>query len=124
MQNLHKPVITTNFGVTVVTLSAESDNIYDASLVPFEDVLELAEIVDPPKLLVDLWSTNYMDSSFIGVLFRVYQKVTRHTTGRFGLCNLSDSCRAELTCAGMDRIFDLFATRADAIATYSQGMHE
>lgn len=117
---MQKPEITTEQGVTIVCPGPEFDSIYESSLKDLDEILELAKTVEPPRMIWDLAHTEYFGSAFLGFLIRVSNRLSVQRSGRFGMCNLSKYSRAAITAAKMDNLFELFDTRADALAAFTQ----
>ena len=117
---MEKPEITTEHGVTIVCPGPEFDSIYESSLPELESILDLANTVEPPRMIWDLTHTEYFGSAFLGFLVRVSNRLSVQRQGRFGICNLSKYCRAIITSAKMDKLFELFETRADALAAFTK----
>jgi anti-anti-sigma regulatory factor len=117
---MQKPEIMTEQGVTIVCPGPDYDSIYESSLRQFDGILDLAKTVDPPKLILDLAHTDYFGSAFLAFLIRVSNRLSVQRKGRFGICHLSKFCRAVITAAKMDKLFDLYETRSDALAAFTK----
>lgn len=115
---MQKPEITSEQGVTIVFPGPDYDSIYESSLKQFDGILDLAKTVEPPRMVLDLTHAEYFGSAFLALLIRLSNRISVQRSGRFGICHLSKFCRAVITAAKMDKLFDLFETRADAIAAF------
>jgi anti-anti-sigma factor len=113
--------ITCENGVTVATLGLEYESIFGAELGHFQDVVSLADSVDPPRLVLDLRHTSYFGSGFLGILVQLAKQIKRRPGGQFGVSNVSGLCKDIITGTRMEHYFDLFDTKEDAVARYSQG---
>ena len=107
-------------GVTVVTLGPEYESIFGAELGHFQEVIDLADSVDPPLLVMDLRHSNYFGSGFLGILVQMAKQVKKRPGGQFGVCHVTGLCRDIIIGTRMEHYFDLFETREAAIAAYSQ----
>lgn len=117
---MEKPEITSEQGVTIVFPGPDYDSIYESSLKEFDGILDLAKTVEPPRLILDLAHTEYFGSAFLAFLIRLSNRLSVQRKGRFGICHLSKFCRAVLTAAKMDKLFELYETRADALAAFTK----
>lgn len=68
----------------------------------------------PARLILDLSSTSYMDSSAIAVLVEMLQK-TRKAGGKVCLINLQPRVKGLLEIARLDTIFVIAANEAEAL---------
>ncbi len=64
-------------------------------------------------LLVDLSHTKFFGSSFIEVLFRVWNRVNQ-AGGKFAICGLNSYCREVLQITHLDTVWKTFANRLEA----------
>ncbi len=112
--------ITCENGVTVVTLGPAYESIFGAELGHFQEVIDLADAVDPPSLVMDLRHSNYFGSGFLGILVQMAKQIKKRPGGQFGVCHVTGLCRDIIIGTRMEHYFDLFETRQDAIAAYSQ----
>lgn len=78
---------------------------------------ELAKLVErqAPKVMVDLKSVNYIDSSGLATFVELFQKMKRYN-GTLVLFNLTQGVRGVFEIAKLDTIFKLAATQKDALA--------
>ncbi len=111
--------ISTENGVTVIALGPEYESIFGSELGQFQEIIDLAETIDPPRVVVDLGQTNYFGSGFLGLLVQLAKRVKRHPGGQFGVCHVTGLCRDIIQGTRMDHYFDVFETRTDAIGSYS-----
>ena len=117
---MQKPEMTSEQGVTIISLGPDYDSIYESSLGQFDSILELAKTVEPPRMIMDLTHTEYFGSAFLGFLLRISNRLSVQRKGRFGICHLSKFCRAVIMAAKLDTLFELFDTRADAVAAFTK----
>jgi anti-sigma B factor antagonist len=102
-------------GVTI----AEADSDYDSLAVgQLEELstllLDAAREADPPIILLDLSETQYIGSSFLGVVMRAWKRL-RDRHGRLAVCNVNDVCGDVLRASKLDTIWEVFADRATAL---------
>lgn len=65
-------------------------------------------------LLVDLGSCEFIDSTGIALIVRVWQQLERN--GRFGLCGVGDQVARVLEITGLEATIPNHASRAEALA--------
>ncbi len=106
--------------VTIVAPGPDYDSIFEVSLPDFDEILELAQTVDPPLMLLDLEHTQYFGSAFLSFLVRLSNRLTVQRKGRLGLCHLSKFCRAVITSANLDTLFELYESRAEALVAMNE----
>lgn len=116
---MSRPHICQKPGLTIVTLGSEFESITHTALAHFDEVLDLASTLEPPRMVVHLGHTNYMDSAFLGVLFELQRRLTARPGGKFGVSNALPHCREVFATTKMDTLFDLFDTCEEAIHSYS-----
>ena len=78
---------------------------------------ELGKLVDrqAPKVMIDLKSVNYIDSSGLATFVELFQKMKRYN-GTLVLFNLTQGVRSVFEIAKLDTIFKLAASQKDALA--------
>lgn len=103
-------------GVTVATPGSQFGSVYEGSLPELAPLLDLAESIDPPRLVIDLATTRYIGSAFIGFVLSLSQRVNARPNGRLGLANVSPFCRMALETTKSERLLDLFESVDDAVA--------
>jgi anti-anti-sigma factor len=116
---MEKPEIAVEHGITFVTPGPRYESIADDLLVNFEDALDLAKTVEPPRMVLDLSHTTYFNSRFLGLLLRFSNRLGQRE-GRFGVCNVTKLCREVITASRLHQLFDVMETREEAIAAYSK----
>jgi anti-anti-sigma factor len=103
-------------GVTVIVLNENYDNLDDANLKTDSDfLLEAANTVDPPLLVLDMSNTKFFASEFLGRLFRVWQRLQKRN-GKLAVCAASELCGEILSVTRVDTIWTITKTRDEAIA--------
>jgi len=69
------------------------------------------------KILVNLGSVTYIDSSGLGELVSAFTGVKRHG-GRLKLCNVGGKSKDLLVMTKLIMVFDTFDTEAEALASF------
>lgn len=112
--------VTLESGITVVELDARYDSLDDESLGRLSEVLlEAAGRSQRPALLLDFSKTQFVGSTFIGLLVRVWKRI-RDRDGRMGICCVPPFCRETLMIARLyDTLWTPYATREEAISAMS-----
>lgn len=80
-----------------------------------EEVLRFSEDPLLDAVVVDLGHTDYLGSTALGMLTRLYQQVKRRG-GRAAYCNLSEHEREILRVTGLEDVWPIFASRDEALA--------
>ena len=71
-------------------------------------LLDLVDQRHPPKLLIDLSETDYFGSTFLEILFRIWNRVKREN-GRMGVCGLREQCLEIVKTARLDTLLPLYS---------------
>jgi anti-sigma B factor antagonist len=110
------PLISVENGVTIIALGPEFETLDELKLDQIrEAILTVAEHGQAPTaLLVDLSHTKFFGSSFIEVLFRVWNRVNQGG-GKFAICGLNSYCREVLQITHLDTVWKTFANRLEAL---------
>lgn len=91
------------------------DKRLDASIAPAFRT-ELCKLIDGGQraVVLDLANVRMIDSSGLGAVVSVFKHLG--SGGRFRICGLQDGVRAVFKLTHMDRVFEIFDTRALAVA--------
>ena len=73
----------------------------------------LSDVIDTPRLIIDLSHVRFLDSAGLGVLVGTVRRV-RELGGHTILCEASRAVSRALTTVGMPRIVDIVASVGDA----------
>ena len=114
-----KPDVRFESNVTVVTLGSAFEAIDYTAIDQFAEVLELASGADPPRMVVNLGQTQYMDSAFLGLLFQIRSRLLSRPGGRFGISNAQPHCRDVFRVTRLDTLFELFDTCEEAVSEFA-----
>ena len=101
-------------GVTVAVLGIEHENLGGEKLTAASDLLlSLAKSIDPPRLLLDLSRTRFFGSGMLGVILRVWNRVSTRGV-RWPCAVLTASCDV-LKVTKVERLWTLYDTQDDGI---------
>ena len=84
-------------------------------------MLDAAAAADPARVLIDLQYTSFFGSSFIEVLFRIWNRVNAIPGGKFGISGLTDYCKEVLEVTHLDKLWSLYDDFEEAIKELSEG---
>lgn len=116
MVSLITPEIRKCGDVTVIAFGPQFESLDEGVLDKIREfVLESAKSADPPKIVIDLSHTKFFGSSFIEVLFRVWNRVNGQPGGAFALAGLSPYCREVLEITHLDKLWPLHPNANDAV---------
>ena len=116
---MQKPTIEQERGVTIVCPGPDFQNIFESAIPQFDDALTLASSIEPPLLVLDLQHTQYFCSKFLELLVRIANRLKVQRKGRVGLCRLTKNCEAILNLARLDKMYERFDSREEAIAAFA-----
>ncbi|MBM3968299.1 MAG: STAS domain-containing protein [Planctomycetes bacterium] len=105
--------------VTVILFGPQFESLDEFALDQVRDfVLDAAKAADPPNVVIDLSHTKFFGSSFIEVLFRVWNRVNS-AGGKFALAGLTSYCREVLEITHLDKLWLTLPNEAEAVAAIS-----
>ena len=81
-------------------------------------ITSIAEKAEPPLVVLDLSSTQFFGSSFIELMFRVWNQLQARN-GRFAICGLNPHCHDVLKVTHLDSLWPITETRSGAVAELS-----
>ena len=120
MSKVEMPEITVDSGVTFVKLGREYGNLDETSLDEVRQFLfRVLEESGTSMVAIDFSQTRYFGSAFLGVLFRVWKRVTRTQTGKFAFCGMTPESHSIVHTARLDTLWKLYDTRADVIREFT-----
>jgi anti-anti-sigma factor len=115
------PEVVVDGQVTVIALGPKykiiDEHVLDTGL--GETMIEIALDAKPPLVVLDLSQTQFFGSSFIEVLFRVWNRL-QGRSGKFAICGLTPHCYDVLKITHLDTLWPLMPTRAEAVAAVSK----
>jgi anti-anti-sigma factor len=106
--------------VTVITLGPDCENVDEECLEGLrEPLLDAANSAVPPIVVLDLTETQFFGSSFIEVLFRIWNRINSQD-GKFGISGLSTYCREVLEVTHLDQLWGIFESFEEAIDDFGK----
>lgn len=110
------PSISKRGDVTVIAFDARFESLDEFTLDQVRDlVLEAAKAATPPKIVIDLSCTKFFGSSFIEVLFRIWNRVNG-AGGKFALAGLTPYCHEVLQITHLDKLWPTLPNVDAAVA--------
>jgi len=107
-------------GVTVVTLGREYENLDEDNVSKLTDtLLTVAQKAEPSLVVLDLSSTTFFGTCFLGTVFRVWKRLRGREGGRLALCELTPHCEEVLRVTHLDGLWDVFASQEEALSALS-----
>ena len=86
----------------------------------FLDEMESWINVDRPRIVLDCSNLRHMNGSAAHVLLCCLEEAMKRN-GDIKLASLPETATAELSSIGLDRLFEVFASNADAINSFRRG---
>ena len=103
--------------VTVVVFGPGQRHLDEVGLEAIgNQLIDIAQEASPPLLVLDMAITEFFGSSFIEVLFRVWKRLQTHPNSKFAISGLQEYCREVLEVTHLDKLWPLYASRAEAVA--------
>jgi len=107
--------VTRQRGVTLVVLGESYSSLDESTLDEAGGVLlSTAAAVDPPRLVLDMSSTDYIGSAFIELLVRAWKRLTERG-GTMAVCGLRPFCAEVLRVSRVDSLWETFPTANEAL---------
>jgi anti-anti-sigma factor len=108
-------------GVRVISLSGRFTNINGATVAEVTGpLLTAVEDAGVSKVVIDLYSVQFFNSSFIELLFRIWNRVKTREGGRFALCNVHPYCKDVLDVTNLSAVWKVFPNRESAVEAVGQ----
>lgn len=107
----------TQDGIAVLSFLPPLKNITEDILPRVSDGLLAATYDSPKAVLIDLQGIEFFGSSFIEVLFRVWN-TARSKGAKFALCNVAPYCREIFTVTNLERLWGIHDSREQAVAAF------
>jgi anti-sigma B factor antagonist len=105
--------------VTVIVLGEQYDNLDEPALAAAAaELLEIAQSADPPLIVIEMARTKFFGSAFLGTLFRVWRRLTTRN-GKLCVCGATGPCADVLEVTQVNRLWNLFETRDEAVESLS-----
>lgn len=107
--NAQSPSVEKRGDVTCIRLGPEFETLDETALDAIRNsVLEAATSASPPRVLIDLTYTKFFGSSFIELLFRIWNRINAQPGGKFGISGLTSYCREVMTITHLDKLWPLY----------------
>lgn len=103
-------------GIAVIELDGEVDAFTCAR---FRDTLVTVIDEGSPNLIVNMSDVEYIDSSGLGTLVGGLKRASEHQ-GKIGLICNSDQIRKVFEITGLERVFPIFSSEADAVEQFKK----
>lgn len=116
------PEVVVDRKVTVIGLGPTYRSVDEKVLEAGLRSLLLAAVdgADPPLVVIDLSQTTFFGSSFIELLFRLWNRVQARPAGAFAICGVTQYCEEVLRVSHLDTLWHLYPTRDEAVAALSK----
>ena len=89
-----------------------------------EAMLEAAGTVDPPRLVIDLSQTTFFGSSFLELLYRAFEILSKREGSAFAISGLTPYCREVIDITHLDRLWKIYDTRDEAVNALQAEPHD
>lgn len=115
--------VETHDGVTVVAVDQAYDELDQASLERFRDLLlRVAREAQPAQVVVDLSKLTFFGSTFLAVLIEAW-KCLQQRGGRLALCGATTVGQEILHAARLHTVWKMYPTLAEALADLPKPPH-
>ncbi len=110
------PEIRQQKGVTVIALGSDFDSLDEMAIDDLrEQILAATANADPPLVVIDMPHTKFFGSSFIEVLFRVWNRMKAQDGGDFAISGLTSYCTEVLEVTHLDELWKIHDTCDEAV---------
>jgi anti-anti-sigma factor len=110
-----RPRIVHEDGVTVVVFGPDFERISEDRIAAVSETLLQAAEANPPRVVLDLSGTKFFSSSFIEVVFRLWNRLQTRQGSRFALAGVDRYCAEILQVTNLDHLWKLYPTRVEAL---------
>ena len=116
------PDISTQNGITIISLGPEYENLDEPGLEGLKDmVLDVARSADPPLVILDLSHTKFFGSAFIEILFRTWNRLKGRDGGLLCISGLTPYCKEVIEVTHLNELWKIFDTLEEAVAALKSG---
>lgn len=95
-------------GVTVVRPGSEYSNLYEGLLENFNLVKQLAEAIQPPRMILDLRNVKFVGSAFLGFAVSLSKTLRSRDGGRFAICCPNTFIRTALSLSKLETLIEVY----------------
>jgi anti-sigma B factor antagonist len=104
-------------GNDVLVIELREDNLDASNVREFRDAVQ-SLVQDRTRVVLDLSGVKFVDSSGLGALISCLRQQNGRK-GDFRLCEMSRTVRALFELMRMHRVFNIFESRTDAVASFA-----
>ena len=103
--------------VTIMVFGTKYENLDTEGLEGLtQTVGDAAMDADPPLVVVDLSQTTYFASDFVSVLIDGWKKLKAHDGAKLALCGLTLFAAQVFAVVQLDKVWEVYPTRDEAVA--------
>jgi anti-sigma B factor antagonist len=111
------PDISTQNGITIISLGPEYENLDEPGLEGLKDtVLDVARSANPPLVILDLSHTKFFGSAFIEILFRTWNRLKERDGGQLCISGLTPYCKEVIEVTHLNELWKIFDNLEEAVA--------
>ena len=101
--------------MTVVVFGPDFERISEDRIAAVSETLLEAAEANPPRVVLDLSGTRFFSSSFIEVVFRLWNRLQTRQDSRFALAGVDRYCAEILQVTNLDHLWKMYPTRVEAL---------
>ena len=109
-------LVATTVGDILVVGLAESGALEADNVAAFREAMANL-LQDRPRVLVDMSNITFLDSSGLGALVAIWRSLSSRE-GEIKLCGLGPPVRTVFEITRMHRVFEIYDTEEEALASY------
>ena len=108
--------------VTILDFGAEYENLDESNLGNVvQQIVEIAKHASPPLVVIDMAQVRSIGPFFIQFLIRIW-KLIKKRGGQLVISGLDDNCLAVLKRSKIESLWQRYATREEAIASFQKDL--
>ncbi|MCA8995028.1 MAG: STAS domain-containing protein [Planctomycetaceae bacterium] len=113
-----KDLVTTEVvdGVTILSFSANQVSLTESVMPLVSSAFLAAADADPPKVVLDMGNVAFFSSSFIEVMFRLWNRINKCENSGFAISGLNAYCKEILEVTNLTTVWNVYSTRDEAVA--------
>ncbi len=112
--------LTKQQNVTVISINTHFRALDELHVVDVNNQLvELVQQLEPPFVVIDLSEVTFFGSSFLEVLFRLWNQIQKRD-GELSLCGLQEHCAEVVHISHLDRLWKQFDNCEEAVGYLQQ----
>ena len=117
-----RPQIIDVDGVTVVAFGPEFERIDESMIATIGEVFGQVTSQKRRPLVVDLSNTKFFGSSFIEMLFRLWNSAKDEKGHGFALAGVSDYCQEIMSVTNLQQLWPMYKARHQAVEAACRGL--